>query len=76
MRAVQTIPDIPYGDCFQVESRWNFDPSTEDGQPVINVTTFVVVEFCKSTMMRKIIEKTTLDKCRKAHQDFLDASQR
>lgn len=72
----QTIPDIPYGDCFQVEARWNFDPATEAGQEVVNVETFVMVEFRKSTMMRRLIEKGTIDKCTKAHAEFIATAQR
>lgn len=71
----QTIPDIPYGDCFQVEARWNFDPAIEAGQEVVNVETFVMVEFRKSTMMRRLIEKGTIDKCTKAHAEFITMAQ-
>jgi hypothetical protein len=59
-----------------VEARWNFDPAIEAGQEVVNVETFVMVEFRKSTMMRRLIEKGTIDKCTKAHAEFITMAQR
>ena len=70
------MPDIPYGDCFTVESRWNVTnmAPAPDGIPRVNVETFVMVDFARSTIWKKAIESGVIASCRSAHEEFLKAA--
>ncbi len=41
------MPDIPYGDCFTVEARWNIANAQPlpDGTPRVAIETHVMVNF-------------------------------
>ncbi len=43
----QVMPDIPYGDCFTVEARWNVANAQPrpDGTPRVAIDTHVMVNF-------------------------------
>ena len=43
----QVMPDIPYGDCFTVEARWNVTNAQPlpDGTPRVAIATHVMVNF-------------------------------
>ena len=72
----QVMPDIPYGDCFTVESRWNVTNAapTADGTPRVAVKTYVMVNFARSTIWKKAIESGVIASCRSAHEEWLKAA--
>jgi hypothetical protein len=47
----QTMAGIPYGDCFSVETRWDFKPSRAKGSGV-DVTVHVCVPFTKRCLFK------------------------
>ncbi|CAL8460897.1 g428 [Coccomyxa elongata] len=78
LESSQTMNDIPFGDHFTVESRWDFAalPPAPDGAPRTKAVNHVKIPFNKQTMWRKAIEKGTLDTCREAHTDLLAKAQK
>lgn len=61
-------PNVPYGDCFVVESTWKFQnirPKT------CKVEVYVGVYFTKSTMMKGKIRSNSISSLRDASQLFL-----
>lgn len=72
------MPDIPYGDCFTVEARWDISPMTQSpGQPpALSVKTHVMVDFAKTTIWRKAIESGVINSCRGSHEEWLAAAQK
>ena len=70
------MPDIPYGDCFTVEARWNVCPLPPvGGIPQVSLQTHVMVSFAKNTIWRKAIESGVIASCLTAHQEWLAAAQ-
>ena len=70
------MPDIPYGDCFTVEARWNVSPKPAvDGVPRVDVQTHVMVDFTKTTIWRKAIESGVIASCKTAHEEWLSQAQ-
>ncbi|KAL3132626.1 hypothetical protein ABBQ32_009153 [Trebouxia sp. C0010 RCD-2024] len=66
----QTMPNIPFGDHFTVEVRW--DISQAPGTPShCRVQSCVSVPFSKATWWKKAIQKGSIDSCKEAHQDWL-----
>lgn len=69
------MPDIPYGDCFTVEARWDVCPTpSPDAVPRVSVRTSVKVSFGKSTIWRKPIEAGVLSSCKALHTEWLEAA--
>ena len=70
------MPDIPYGDCFTVEARWNVTPAapTSDGTSRVALETYVMVNFARSTIWKKAIESGVIASCRSAHEQWLKAA--
>jgi hypothetical protein len=64
--------DIPYGDYFRVEGRWEVSPTTAKVRPdgaVIDRCTLWVglrVPFHRTTMLRTVIEQSTLNESKKS----------
>jgi len=57
---VTKFEGVPYSDCFQVEDEWVIEPSKaseKDGGVTLSVR--FTINFVKSTMMKKIISKST-----------------
>ena len=75
----QVQKDIPYGDYFRVESRWEVRPAPPrllpDGETVLNerceVWVGLRIPFQKTTMLRKVIEKSALEESRQSAQGVL-----
>lgn len=75
----QAMPDIPYGDCFTVEARWDLKPkpgAASSQQPRTGVQSRVRVVFNKGTMFRRMIEKGVVDSCGESHRAFIAAAKR
>ena len=58
----QVQKDIPYGDYFRVETRWECVPIGDDS---CSVWVGLRIPFQKTTMLRKVIEKGALEECSK-----------
>ncbi|DBA93644.1 TPA: hypothetical protein ACH3X3_013719 [Trebouxia sp. C0006] len=66
----QSMPNIPFGDHFTVEVRW--DITQVGGDPSqCRVQSQVSVPFSKATWWKKAIQKGSIDSCREAHEDWL-----
>lgn len=73
----QVMNDIPYGDHFKVETRWDIFPTSEDsdlghttGDGASKMTIHIAVPFTKNTMFKKFIEKGVTDSLLEAYQMF------
>lgn len=66
----QVMPDIPYGDCFTVEARWDICPKPAvDGIPRVKIQAHVMVSFTKTTIWRRAIESGVIASCKTAHEE-------
>ncbi|KAG1654886.1 hypothetical protein FOA52_006530 [Chlamydomonas sp. UWO 241] len=57
----QTNMDIPYGDCFTVDTRWEMRPVVDamPGEPAVQVDVYLRVPFSRMCLFKKIIEHGT-----------------
>ena len=70
VETVQNSLDVPYGDFFDVENRWEFVRSIQGG---VDVTVKAGVYFKKKTWLKSQVETTTLKKCKECHKAWCDA---
>eukprot|EP01023_Acetabularia_acetabulum_P031871 TRINITY_DN2982_c1_g1_i1.p1 TRINITY_DN2982_c1_g1~~TRINITY_DN2982_c1_g1_i1.p1 ORF type:complete len:551 (-),score=59.77 TRINITY_DN2982_c1_g1_i1:659-2311(-) len=63
----QVMADIPYGDYFKVETRWDVQ---NVGHGECKVTVWCHVPFSKKTLVRKIIETSTIKEIKQGVQEF------
>lgn len=70
VETVQNSLDVPYGDFFDVENRWEFARSLQGG---VDVTVKAGVYFKKKTWLKSQVETTTLKKCKECHKAWCDA---
>jgi hypothetical protein len=63
----QVMSDIPYGDHFKVEARWDIFP---DGPNTSALRIHFAVPFTKNTMWKKFIEKGVTESLLEAYQMF------
>ena len=73
LRSSQVMNDIPYGDYFRVEMRWDLRAA---GPGRVNVRVGVEVPFSKSTFLRGTIESTTLSETTEMARDWVAAMKR
>jgi len=70
--------DIPYGDYFSVETKWNCVPiSTSGGAKNLNaceVTCFVHVSFEKYTYLQSVIQSSVLSETTQSAQSFFSSA--
>jgi hypothetical protein len=64
----QVMSDIPYGDHFRVDQRWDVTPGPENGTCTLGV--HIAVPFTKSTMWKKVIEKSVTESTLEAFRMF------
>lgn len=69
-RCTQFQLNIPFGDCFSCQGRYDIQPADEDKGAVIKVN--VHVAFSKSTMMKGKIESNTIATHQKNFVTFQD----
>lgn len=67
----QQMNDIPYGDYFRVEGRWDVVPVTNNVTPHCAVSVFVDVAFSKKTVWKGKIEQGTYDECKDVYATWL-----
>ncbi|KAK9823329.1 hypothetical protein WJX72_001963 [[Myrmecia] bisecta] len=70
----QVMTDIPYGDHFTVEARWDVTnlPTAPEAHPQVGVKSYVAIPFTKNTVWRRAIEKGAMDQCREAHTALME----
>ncbi|KAL8495679.1 hypothetical protein ACS0TY_019699 [Phlomoides rotata] len=68
----QDISDVPYGDYFSVEGRWDLEPEEDDSKPGCRLRVYTNVAFSKKTMWRGKIVQSTVEECREAYAIWID----
>ncbi|XWS77326.1 hypothetical protein CRYUN_Cryun01aG0251300 [Craigia yunnanensis] len=76
METSQEINDVPYGDYFRVEGRWDVERDRDGPQEGCVLRVYVNVAFSKKTVWkahgtRKIVQ-STLEECREAYAMWID----
>jgi hypothetical protein len=69
----QVMADIPYGDYFRVESRWEVSPTATSDR--VTVWVGLRIPFHRSTMLRKVIEQGALEESKKSVANTLGLMQ-
>lgn len=64
----QVMSDIPYGDHFKVETRWDIYPDKKGTGSTLVI--HIAVPFTKNTMWKKFIEKGVTESLLEAYQMF------
>ncbi len=64
----QVMSDIPYGDHFKVETRWDICPNESGSGSTLVI--HIAVPFTKNTMWKKFIEKGVTESLLEAYQMF------
>ncbi|KAI5082734.1 hypothetical protein GOP47_0002477 [Adiantum capillus-veneris] len=72
----QQMNDIPYGDYFRVEGRWDVVPVMDKATPHCAVHVFVDVSFSKKTVWKGKIEQGTHDECKDVYATWLAEAHR
>ncbi|MCO5603637.1 hypothetical protein L7F22_057788 [Adiantum nelumboides] len=72
----QQMNDIPYGDYFRVEGRWEVVPAMNKATPHCVVHVFVDVSFSKKTVWKGKIEQGTYDECKDVYATWLAEAHR
>ncbi|CAI9770357.1 unnamed protein product [Fraxinus pennsylvanica] len=68
----QEISDVPYGDYFRVEGRWDVVRDGSDSKPCCIMKVYIHVAFSKKTMWRGKIVQSTVEECREAYDIWID----
>lgn len=68
----QEISDVPYGDYFTVEGRWDVERDGDDSQPGCILRIYINVSFSKKTMWRGKIVQSTEEECREAYAIWIN----
>ncbi|XP_042038314.1 protein VASCULAR ASSOCIATED DEATH 1, chloroplastic-like [Salvia splendens] len=68
----QNISDVPYGDYFAVEGRWDVEQVGNDSTPSCTLRVYTNVAFSKKTMWKGKIVQSTVEECREAYAIWID----
>ncbi|KAL2477877.1 Protein VASCULAR ASSOCIATED DEATH 1 [Forsythia ovata] len=68
----QEINDVPYGDYFRVEGRWDVVRDGSDSKPGCILKVYIHVAFSKKTVWRGKIVQSTVEECREAYAIWID----
>ncbi|KAL3651129.1 protein of unknown function (DUF4782) [Castilleja foliolosa] len=68
----QEISDVPYGDYFRVEGRWNVEEDGDEQRPGCILRVYTNVAFSKKTMWKGKIVQSTVEECREAYETWID----
>ncbi|KAL1543316.1 protein of unknown function (DUF4782) [Salvia divinorum] len=68
----QNISDVPYGDYFTVEGRWDVEQVGNDSSPCCTLRVYTNVAFSKKTMWKGKIVQSTVEECREAYAIWID----
>jgi hypothetical protein len=67
----QQMNDIPYGDYFRVEGRWDVEKVSNGGNSECVLRIFVNVAFSRKTFWKGKIEQGTFEECREAYTTWI-----
>ena len=70
----QVMSDIPYGDHFRVDQRWDVTPGPDPG--ICTLQVHIVVPFTKNTLWKRVIEKSVTDSTLEAFNMFKELADR
>ncbi|GIL64209.1 hypothetical protein Vafri_18181 [Volvox africanus] len=70
----QTMTDIPYGDCFTVDQRWDIkkDPDSEFDRPMITLDLHVRVPFSNRCLFKSVIESGSVKQVQDTYSQFVE----
>ncbi|GFQ02491.1 hypothetical protein PHJA_002393000 [Phtheirospermum japonicum] len=68
----QEISDVPYGDYFRVEGRWDVEEDGNEQSPGCILRVYTNVAFSKKTMWKGKIVQSTVEECREAYETWID----
>ncbi|KAL3613672.1 protein of unknown function (DUF4782) [Castilleja foliolosa] len=68
----QEISDVPYGDYFRVEGRWDVEGDGNEQSPGCILRVYTNVAFSKKTMWKGKIVQSTVEECREAYETCID----
>lgn len=68
----QQMNDIPYGDYFRVEGRWDAEKVSDGGISECILRIYVNVAFSRKTFWKGKIEQGTFEECREAYTTWID----
>ncbi|EYU31891.1 hypothetical protein MIMGU_mgv1a007573mg [Erythranthe guttata] len=68
----QEITDVPYGDYFTVEGRWDVENEGNDSKPGCVLRVYINLNFSKKTMWKGKIVQSTVEECREAYAIWID----
>ncbi|KAL3833059.1 hypothetical protein ACJIZ3_007795 [Penstemon smallii] len=68
----QEITDVPYGDYFSVEGRWDVEKDSSGSTPGCILRVYTSVAFSKKTMWKGKIVQSTVEECREAYAICID----
>ncbi|KAG2489021.1 hypothetical protein HYH03_012459 [Edaphochlamys debaryana] len=70
----QTMTDIPYGDCFTVDQRWDVrrDPHAEPDKPQITFDLHVRVPFTSRCLFKGVIESGSFKQVQETFAQFVE----
>ncbi|KAK3195205.1 hypothetical protein Dsin_026515 [Dipteronia sinensis] len=67
----QEVSDVPYGDYFRVEGRWDIERIGNESEEGCIMRVYVNVAFIRNTLWKKKIVNSTLEECREAFQIWI-----
>ncbi|KAL7120966.1 hypothetical protein ACP275_02G154600 [Erythranthe tilingii] len=68
----QEITDVPYGDYFTVEGRWDVENEGNDSKPGCVLRVYINLNFSKKTMWKGKIVQSTVEECREAYAIWIN----
>ncbi|KAK4848684.1 hypothetical protein QYF36_016093 [Acer negundo] len=68
----QEVSDVPYGDYFRVEGRWDIERVGNESEEGCILRVYVNVAFIRNTLWKKKIVNSTLEECREAFQIWIN----
>ncbi|KAL6499456.1 protein of unknown function (DUF4782) [Orobanche hederae] len=68
----QEISDVPYGDYFRVEGRWDVEADGNELRPGCILRVYTNVAFSKKTIWKGKIVQSTVEECREAYVTWID----
>ncbi|GIL88424.1 hypothetical protein Vretimale_14984 [Volvox reticuliferus] len=70
----QTMTDIPYGDCFTVDQRWDIkkDPESDPERPMVKFDLHVRVPFSNRCLFKSVIESGSVKQVQDTYSLFVE----
>ncbi|KXZ52408.1 hypothetical protein GPECTOR_9g452 [Gonium pectorale] len=70
----QTMTDIPYGDCFTVDQRWDvrMDPQSDPDKPHVMFDLHVRVPFTSRCLFKGVIESGSVKQVQETYAQFIE----